>query len=161
MNTPILFCDLDNTLISTQSGKTFPIHTKDWKFIDETVEAIDFFIKKGYKIVIVTNQGGINLGFLTEKRFINKIEEICIRLEKLLKLRKNSISYKYCKSIDEDNYNRKPNAGMAIDYILDNEASLKNSIMFGDTENDKEFALNAGISQYYSITDIINFLWKD
>lgn len=156
--TKVLFTDLDGTLIRTESGRTFPLHSKDWKFIPKTLQAIKHFTDKDYKVIIITNQGGIECGFINEQVFINKIEDICIKLEKILKLKKNSISYRYCKYMES--YERKPNPGMAFDALVDEELILKDSVMFGDMESDFEFSLNAGINTYYSIEDIINSNWE-
>ena len=155
--TKVLFTDLDGTLIKTKSGKMFPLHSEDWVFIPETLKALQYYITKDYKIVIITNQGGIESGFINEQVFINKIEKICTTLEKILKLKKNTISYRYCKYIES--YERKPNPGMAFDVLIDEELSLEDSIMFGNTESDKGFAINAGIKDFYTIEEICSNNW--
>lgn len=154
----VLFTDLDGTLIRTKSGKTFPIHSADWQFIPETIKAIKYHTNIGYKVIIVTNQAGIELGFVNEQVFINKIEGICTALEKILKLKKNSISYRYCKN--QESYDRKPNPGMAFDVLVDEELTLKDSIMFGDFDTDREFAVNAGINKYYDIEELFSINWE-
>jgi DNA 3'-phosphatase len=148
----VLFTDLDGTLIETKSGRTFPIHSDDWKFISETLTAIKDYYDRGYKIVIVTNQGGIESGFITEAIFINKIETICKRLESILKLQKNSVSYYYCPTMK--GYNRKPNSGMVITAMEDYELTLRSSVMLGDMESDRDLSINSGITFYFSIEDI-------
>lgn len=154
----VLFTDLDGTLIRTKSGRSFPLHSADWQFIPETVKAIKYYNNLGYKIVIVTNQAGIENGFVNEQVFINKIEQICVALEKLLKIKKNSISYRYCK--DSNSYNRKPNPGMAFDVLMEEELTLADSVMFGDFDSDKEFAKNAGITTYFDIEQIYSIIWE-
>ena len=149
---PVLFTDLDSTLIETKSGRTFPIHSDDWKFIPETLSAIKDYYDRGYKIIIVTNQGGIESGFITETVFIRKIETICKRLEILLKLQKNSVVYYYTSKMK--GYNRKPNPGMAVTAMEDYELTMSKSVMLGDRDSDKGFATNSGITFYFSIEDI-------
>lgn len=149
-----LFTNLDNTLITTQSGKQYPVHSEDWRFIDETVDVLKKYSENGYKIVIVTNQGGITLGILNEKVFRNKLENICTKLEKVLNLSKNSILYRYSIHIKEEAYDRKPNPGMAFDVLYEEELTLKESVMLGSDISDEEFATNAGINTYISISDI-------
>lgn len=154
MITKALFCDLDGTIITTRSGKKFPLHSEDWKFIDEMLSCIKHYQSKGFKICIVTNQGGIELGYVSERDFIRKISDICINIERRLSLEPNSISYYYCKEIDENCYHRKPNPGMAYELAVDYELDLKESIMIGDMESDRLFALNAGIGKYLNINEI-------
>lgn len=156
MNQKVIFTSLDNTLITTKSGKQFPIHSEDWKFIDATINIINQYTKMGYKVVIVTNQGGIALGVLNEGVFRNKIEKICTSLEKLLNLSENSISYRFSTNIQETAYDRKPNPAMAFDVLYDEELTLKDSVMLGDKISDREFAQNAGITDYISIKAILN-----
>lgn len=153
-----VFTNLDGTLIKTKTGRTFPLHTADWRLVDETLEALEHYIKLEYKVIIVTNQGGIEQGYIVEKAFIIKINTICDKVEKELKLPKGSVSFLYCKH--GDSYYRKPNPGMAYDAALEYEIDLKASVMFGDTETDREFALNAGIGEYKDINDIIVTKWN-
>ncbi len=42
----LVFCELDNTLITTRSGKNYPLTTKDWKFIDNTIGALQILKEK-------------------------------------------------------------------------------------------------------------------
>ena len=152
-----LFVDLDGTLIITRSGRKFPIHSEDWKLIPETVEAIKYYYKKDYKIIIVSNQGGIEEGYLDEKVFTRKIEQVCSTLEKVAKLKKNSIIYYYCKEMES--YNRKPNPGMGFEAAVDYELSLSNSIMLGDFASDEGFAKECGMAIYHDIDSIKSINW--
>lgn len=150
--TNALFLDLDHTLITTKSGRTFPLHSEDWKFIPDTLQTLKYHYLEGFKIIIVTNQGGIEEGFLTEKSFILKIESICKSLERIMKLKKNSTSYYYCKKMVS--YERKPNPGMAFEAALEYELDMVNSIMIGDMDSDKTFATNSGIGTYYDVNEL-------
>ena len=147
-----LFLDLDGTVIITKSGRAFPLHSDDWKLIPEMLPFIKEKIKQNYIPIIVTNQAGIELGYLTEQTFINKIENICYRLEYYLKIPKNTINYWYCK--EAESYNRKPNIGMAIQAAEEYELNFSECIMVGDMESDKEFARNCGMT-YISVEKIL------
>jgi D-glycero-D-manno-heptose 1,7-bisphosphate phosphatase len=157
MKTKALFVDLDGTLIKTKSGREFPIDNMDWKFIKETVKAIKDYYKKGYKIIIATNQGGIELGYLTGKEFRSKMEYICNQLVNECELVTLDLAYVYAPVME--GYNRKPNPGMAYEAALEYELDLKQCIMIGDTDSDKFFAINASMKDYYGIEDIM-FLYK-
>ncbi|KAF3765333.1 PNK3P-domain-containing protein [Cryphonectria parasitica EP155] len=55
--------DLDGTIITTASGKTFGDNAADWKWWDHSVPAkLRSLYEGGYRIVIFSNQGGITLG---------------------------------------------------------------------------------------------------
>lgn len=148
----VIFTDLDGTLIETKSGRPFPLHSEDWKFIPETLNAIKYYYDKGYKVVIVTNQGGITQGYFSEKVFMKKMKCICDSMEKLLNLQKNSVSYFFCRRLN--GFNRKPNPGMAIEAQQEYHLTLHESVMMGDFDSDREFALNAGISNYIPIEEV-------
>lgn len=150
--TNALFLDLDQTLITTRSGRMFPLHSEDWKFIPETLKTIKHYYLEGFKIILVSNQGGIEEGYLTEKVFIHKIESICKALEKNIKLKKNSTSYFYCTTMV--GYNRKPNPGMAFEAALEYEIDMTNSIMIGDMDSDMKFATQSGIGTYYHVSHL-------
>lgn len=160
----ILFCDLDGTLIETKSGKTFPEDEDDWKLKPYVIDAI-----KSYKptaIHIITNQGGIEKGFVDEKKFANKLWLIRVNLIAELIAIDPNITYAYCKSNDKDDPFRKPNPGMIIHYIHDyyrgTDCNPKDCLMIGDasgkpgqfSDSDKKCAENAGI-KYMDIIDFI------
>lgn len=150
--TKALFVDMDGTLITTISGRTFPVGLSDWKFIPETVKAIKEYHDNNYKIIIVTNQEGIEKGFVKERDIVNKLNTICIKLEKKLKIRTTDLGYIYCSKMES--FNRKPNPGMAYEIAVEYELNLGDCVMLGDMESDKNFASNAGI-KYIDIQDIL------
>lgn len=72
-NNKIAAFDLDGTLITTKSGKKFPINKDDWKILyPDTQNIIEQLYLKKYKIIIITNQSRINV-----EDFLVKIKNIC------------------------------------------------------------------------------------
>jgi bifunctional polynucleotide phosphatase/kinase len=68
---------LDGTLIKTKSGATFPKNTTDWMLWNPKVAPkIQQLFLEGYKIVIFTNQRGIEQGKVQVRDFKNKIVNI-------------------------------------------------------------------------------------
>lgn len=155
MQDKAVFIDLDNTLITTRSGKKFPIHSEDWKFIPETLDAIQHYTKVGYSPVIVTNQLGIEEGYVIEKAFLNKMESICKALEKELKLPSKSISYSYNNKND---YYTMPSLGMFHELAIDYELNMSKCVLFGSNDVTSLVATNLCMS-YLSLVDIINIDW--
>lgn len=63
--TPGLYAlfDLDDTLIKTKSGKEFPEDADDWEwFAPNVIDILSDYSKKGYNIVIISNQDGVCKG---------------------------------------------------------------------------------------------------
>lgn len=160
-NQKVLLCDLDGTLIETKSGRTFPENEDDWKFKKYIKEAIQEYNPK--YIFIISNQGGIEKGFVDEGRFINKMRQIRDAMEQWGDF---IVDWAYCTSNDTTHPDRKPNAGMiylfkhAYDqgYDFDN----RHALMIGDasglsgqfSDSDLQCARNAGIKY----TDVKYFI---
>lgn len=148
----VIFTNLDGVLVRTKSGEDNPVHTGDWEFYSETLNALKHYSTKGHKIVIVTNQDGIMYGLTDERLFLKRIEEICESLENLLNLHKNSVSYYYYKGVNP--LTRKPNPKMAHEAVEEWGLTLKGSVMLGKDEDDYEFSRNSGIRFYFDLDQI-------
>lgn len=69
--------DMDGTLISTKSGKAFPISADDWKLaFGNVTSTLREKHDDNYKIVILTNQAGISKGKAKLADIKNKIQDI-------------------------------------------------------------------------------------
>lgn len=134
-NKKVVFIDLDDTLIKTISGKTFPENITDFRV---QLPVLDKIIEKMPNLemfFIVSNQGGLKT--LTDKRLFNHkiwaVESIChgYLINKL-----NNLLYSdnlYCCSMDKNNTYRKPNTGMLEQlYHQYKVESTKECIMIGD-----------------------------
>lgn len=66
----LIFCDLDDTLIQTISGETFPRGVYDMKIKFDVLDAIHEKLQMESSVLgIVTNQGGIESGKSRQKGF--------------------------------------------------------------------------------------------
>lgn len=108
----VLFCDLDSTLIDTISGETFPKGIWDMKLNFDVLDAIKK-LNPEY-VFIVSNQGGIEKGFVNESSFRRKINYIISSLKEYLG--ENSfIASRFCTSNDKNHRLRKPHTAMLED----------------------------------------------
>lgn len=68
----VLFADLDGTLIDTKSGEIFPQGIWDMDLRMDVIDAI-MALSPDY-LFIVSNQGGIERGFVNRRNFEIKME---------------------------------------------------------------------------------------
>jgi len=161
-NYKIIFADLDGTLIDTISGATFPKGIWDMKIRFDVLDKVKE-LKPDY-VLIVTNQGGIEKGFVDEVGFQIKLAYINKSITEYCKCECHA---EFCIANDKEDKYRKPNTGMLehltetfvgddIDYIR------TVSLMIGDasgkegqfSDSDKKTAENFGID-YMDVEDFI------
>lgn len=153
----VLFCDLDGTLINTNSGKTFPENCADWDWRIEVIEAIRLYAPTA--IHIISNQGGIEKGFVNHHDFINMMLHITTVMKDELG---TPVTFDYCQYNDPDNPYRKPNPGMITQYLHDKSVSARHCLMIGDasglpgqfSDSDLRCAENAHI-KYLDVDDFV------
>lgn len=164
----VIFADLDGTLIETISGDTFPKGIWDMKIRFDVLDAIKK-LNPEY-ILIVSNQGGIERGFVDRGHFVTKLNYICKSIEEYC----NCSCYgTYCTSNNISDPFRKPNTGMlgylTELYVGDDFDSIKpKSLMIGDasgkegqfSDTDKKTAENFGID-YMDVEDFIKMDLED
>ena len=162
-NYEVIFADLDGTLINTISGEIFPKGIWDMKINFEVLDKIKEINPKC--LLIVTNQGGIEKGFVNERNFQFKMEYICRSIREYTGV---YTEYSYCTSNDKDNTYRKPNIGMIDSLalkmikngIIENGIETDKILMIGDasgkegqfSDSDKKCAENAGFD-YLDVDD--------
>ncbi|MCM3586016.1 HAD family hydrolase [Mesobacillus maritimus] len=138
-----IFLDRDGVLNEVLTSKVkFVNHPKDLYLLEGAADAVAELSKAGYEIYVVTNQGGVGLGFLKEKDLI-KIHD---HLMKLIKEHGGEIKEVcYCPHKPKAGCEcRKPNPGMLIDLAQRHEIILTRSVMVGDHERDIEAGEKAG-----------------
>ena len=140
MKRPALFLDLDGTVRETKSGKPAPNRPDDQVLMPNSKEVIDDYKSRGYRIVAVTNQGGISLGHLTERQCQRTLKALDDQLGGVF----DKMLYSKAPPHKPDRL-RKPNCGMLIDAAKELDIDLKNSIMVGDRASDKKAAEKAKV----------------
>lgn len=174
MNKKIIFIDLDGTLIDTHSGETFPKGVWDMNIKWDAWKALKSFVKENNTefVCIVTNQGGIESGYVNEANWLDKFHYIQSALQEYLNHDNDiyvDVYGEYCTSNDKDDFDRKPNKGMLWHFIFretgwydTRDIPKSEMIMIGDasgkenqfSDSDKKTAENFGID-YIDIGDII------
>ena len=159
----VIFADLDGTLINTISGETFPKGIWDMKFRFDVLDAITK-LNPEY-VLIVSNQGGIESGFIDGNNFRRKSEYITRAIKEYCGCECRAM---YCETNDKLDIYRKPNTGMLYSLLenVDDLDYVKSvSLMIGDasgkegqfSDSDKKTAENFGID-YMDVNDFVNIL---
>lgn len=158
----VLFTDLDGTLITTASNKTFPEGVWDMKLRFDVLDAIKKLSPEF--VCIVTNQGGIARGYGSGQLFDIKVLYIQVCIQEYCG---TTVRYAYCSSMGKQDPRRKPNPGM-LEELLSNSitgqplAEKKECLMIGDasgkpgqwSNTDKRTAENFGID-YLDVEDFV------
>lgn len=113
-NKEVIFCDLDGTLIDTISGETFPKGIWDMRIKFDVLNKIKELNPKC--LFIVSNQGGIESGFIKEHHFSDKCQYVCDIIKEYCGI--DLVWFTYCRTNDKTSKDRKPNTGM-LDVILE------------------------------------------
>ena len=125
-----LFIDRDGTI-----NKDCPYchDPKDLIIYDDAVEIMKGYINRGYLIIIITNQSGINRGYFTDEEFhvfhnelLKKLEERGVVIDK---------TYHCPHRPDENCECRKPKLGMIKKAMEDFDIDLEKSIIVGDRDD--------------------------
>ncbi|WKY04717.1 hypothetical protein Q1695_005602 [Nippostrongylus brasiliensis] len=150
--------DMDGTLVTTKSGKVFPVDNNDWRIIYDKVapRLKKLHSEEDYKIVIFTNQKGIQVGKVDKNGFKRKMEAVITKL---------GIPAQAFVAIGDGHY-RKPCTGMwkeLVEANEDMEIDMDNSLYVGDAAGrhktktrpkkdhscaDRFFAANLGLRFY-------------
>ena len=114
----------------------------DFAFIPGALEAIELLSKQGHPLFIITNQGGIEAGYITEDDLndihdymINQIKGFGGWVEKIY----------YCPHLTEVCDCRKPKPGMLIRAMTEFQIDLSDAYFVGDYITDWQAATSVGV----------------
>lgn len=162
----VLFVDVDGTLTETISGHTFKQHPQDVKVIEGADKAIAYFAQQRWKIIGVSNQGGIAKGFKSLESTIAEMEftlnffpgldciyfcpdfegRECYCTERQ-EIKQEALEFGQLFPKYQGLF-RKPNPGMIklASHTIDGKINLEECWLIGDRPEDEQCANNAGIN---------------
>ncbi len=138
-----IFLDRDG-LINDNSTAYYVYKIEEFKFNEGVFECLKVFCKKHYKLIIITNQGGIARGQYS-KADVEKLHEYM-----LAELRKQNIEITdifYCPHHSDVSkcLCRKPNSLLIEKAVAKYNIDKEKSVMIGDSDRDIEAAQKIGI----------------
>lgn len=132
-----LFIDRDGVINRDPGGWTEHSYVTDWSefyFIPGTLEALKILKDKGIKVIVASNQGGVNKG-IYKKEQLDRVNE-----RMLAEIRKAGGEIEevfYCIHKDEDNCEcRKPKPGMLQTAAKKYNVDIKQIYFIGDDKKD-------------------------
>ena len=136
-----LFIDRDGTI---NHDCPYCKDPKDLRIYDDAVDIIKDFRKRGFLIVIVTNQSGINRGYFSEAEFEKFNSALLKELER--EGAKVDAVYHCPHRPDEGCLCRKPGTGLVLQAAMDLDIDLSSSFVVGDRDDvDGEMARRLGM----------------
>lgn len=157
MGSRAVFLDRDKTIVLPKGGERYIYRVEDFHIPDSFVEALKQLVDQDFLLFVITNQGRIARGHLTE----NDVHELHECLDNILKENGVHISeFEYCPHNPRGTlppYNivcecRKPKTGM-IDTIRHSyEIETSESWMIGDSYIDMLAGKKAGLRTIQVLT---------
>lgn len=144
--TRILFLDRDGTLNRSLDGRP-PNSVGEVELLPNVADKLVAFAGDGWRLVIVTNQGGVAFGYLSE-------DEAWIIHEAVLDCLPVPVDASYlCPNhplgnvppYDTQCPSRKPNPGAILDALTQFDARPQDCLFVGDMESDRQAAAAADV----------------
>lgn len=143
------FLDRDGVVVKN-IGSVAPTNVKDLELIPEAITLIKELQKRGYKIIVISNQPDVALGIIDEltknalvERFGQLIEENDVSLDGIYYCfhHPQSAIKKYAKDCDC----KKPKPGLLLKAYLDHKIDPAKSFIIGDRASDIKAGSLAGV----------------
>ena len=144
---PAILLDRDGTIIIDKDYLNTPDGVE---LLPGAIDGLVEFTRKGYVLVVVTNQSGVARGLIQEAN----IHLIHKRIDELLAPHGIRIAkYYYNTTADAKHPDRKPNPGMLVSAIRDLNLDAAKSWMIGDRQADVEAGMSAGVRTMFVEND--------
>jgi histidinol-phosphate phosphatase family protein len=144
-----LFLDRDGVL-NVEKNEDYVKTWDEFEFYTNSLLALPILANKFSTIVITTNQKGVGRGIMSE----DDLFSIHHNMLETIALHKGRIDHIfYCKDVDNNSPNRKPQPGMAFQAKEKfPHIDFSKSIMVGNRISDMEFGRNAGLYTVFVAT---------
>lgn len=131
-----LFLDRDG-VINVETVGSYITTWDEFKFSEGAIEALQILNEIFGNIVVVTNQRGVGRGIMT----VDSLREISNNMTAQIIGGGGRIDKIYsCTAVSDDDHNRKPNTGMAVQAREDfPNIDFKKSVIVGNSLSDMEF----------------------
>ena len=139
-----LFLDRDGTI---NVDYAYVYKTSDFKFVDGIVELCKNAQNKGYKIIVITNQSGVERGYYT----LDDMNNFNDYMKQEFKKHGVDIADVYCCPY-LNHPDRKPNPDMFIRAGKEHNIDMSVSVSTGDKKRDIDAARAAGVMKNYLFT---------
>ena len=149
----VIFIDRDGVINKDPGGWTkydYVTHWEEFHFIDGALQALALFKKSGFRVVIISNQGGIGKGYFTKEDLDRVSSKMLAAIRKLGGGIENIY---YCVHKKEDNCNcRKPNTGMLEAAIKRYGVVPHETYFIGDSIVDVTAGMKMGIETVFVLS---------
>lgn len=140
-NNRAFFFDRDGVVNCSPGEGSYVLSWWDFQFVDGIREVLTFLKKKGWRLILVTNQQCVGKGIIT----LSQLEAIHERMQQELGKAAFDAIYFSPHLKSENSPMRKPAPGMVLAAAQDFQLDLKASWLVGDHDSDIELARNAGV----------------
>lgn len=148
MGLAALFLDRDGVVNVRLPGR-YVTSWDEFEFRDEFLDAAPALARRFDLVVVVTNQRGVERGFLSEDdlaaihaRMVAEVARAGGRIDAIY----------HCPHLECED--RKPNPGLFLKAARDHGVDLAASTMVGDQPSDREAARRAGVGTYLDVSEL-------
>lgn len=156
MDRKIAFLDRDGVL-NKEIGN-YVCSPGDFEILNHGFDNCKTLVKKGYDLVVITNQGGISKQMYTEA-ILKQMHQTMVAAFGSHGIQFLEIYYCPHHSLIENCLCRKPKGLMMEKAMAKYQANPENCFLIGDNQRDIDAAQAAGITQSFLIDSNAN--WKD
>lgn len=137
-----LFLDRDGVINHDPDDYTYSL--KEFHVLPTVIDALKLAASKGYKIILITNQGGIAKGLYTHET-VHEIHDYFRELCKKSAVEITAIYYSPHHPDFGNSLSRKPGSLMVERAIARYDINPAKSVMIGDKQRDIDCAAKAGV----------------
>jgi histidinol-phosphate phosphatase family protein len=144
-----LFLDRDG-VVNEEIVGSYVTNWEEFKFCEGALEALQHLNDIFGNIVVVTNQRGVGRGIME----LSALKEINVNMTAAIANGGGRVDKIYaCTAVSDDDHNRKPNTGMAVQAKEDYPTiDFKRSVMVGNSMSDMDFGKRMGMYTVFLTT---------